>query len=69
MRHHTTTGIIHRDIKPENLMLSGDDKVKVCDFGSAQSEDFQVCVEALLLVGAPVMERRPCVFLLGAFAD
>jgi hypothetical protein len=24
-------------------MLSGDDRVKICDFGSAQCEDFPVC--------------------------
>ena len=25
--------MIHRDIKPENLLIDGNDKVKLCDFG------------------------------------
>jgi len=30
-------GIVHRDIKPENMMLDGQDNVKICDLGIAQS--------------------------------
>src|ERR1700727_1001616 len=32
-----TAGVLHRDVKPGNLLLAGDGRVKVTDFGIAQS--------------------------------
>lgn len=32
-----TKGLMHRDLKPANLLIAGDGKVKVCDFGFARS--------------------------------
>ena len=32
-----TAGVLHRDIKPGNLLLAGDGRIKVTDFGIAQS--------------------------------
>jgi serine/threonine-protein kinase len=31
------TGLVHRDIKPENVLLDGDDRVKLADFGLARA--------------------------------
>lgn len=28
--------VVHRDIKPENLLLDGQDRMKLCDFGFAR---------------------------------
>jgi serine/threonine protein kinase len=32
-------GIAHRDLKPENVLVSKEDKVKICDFGSSKALD------------------------------
>ena len=29
-------GIVHRDLKPENVLLTDDENIKICDFGSSK---------------------------------
>ncbi|MGI8978768.1 MAG: protein kinase domain-containing protein [Pirellulaceae bacterium] len=47
-------GIIHRDMKPGNIMLEGEDKLFVLDFGLAKTEggDFTITTEGEIL-GTP----------------
>lgn len=46
-------GVVHRDIKPYNLLLTGDDVVKITDFGLSKARGERFDVPAGLNVGSP----------------
>ena len=47
-------GIVHRDIKPSNIMLLGDRRVKIADFGIAQMSSSLVITKAGMIMGSPL---------------
>mmetsp|Transcript_88576 Transcript_88576/g.236748 ORF Transcript_88576/g.236748 Transcript_88576/m.236748 type:complete len:621 (+) Transcript_88576:48-1910(+) len=51
MLHYRQKRIIHRDLKSENVLLTGDDRIKLCDFGVCKSLEGDTA--AVSMVGSP----------------
>jgi serine/threonine protein kinase len=54
LEHAHRQGVTHRDIKPENILLTGDDFVKVVDFGLVLIDGATAVTRSAQHVGTPL---------------
>ena len=59
-------GVVHRDLKPQNLMLDGDARIKLVDFGISRMSSFTELTRTGATVGSPEY-MAPELFVASAF--
>ncbi|MBS2038581.1 serine/threonine protein kinase [bacterium] len=53
MAYAHSNGVVHRDLKPENILLTGDDRIKVSDFGLGRADNSESLTRSDTTLGTP----------------